>query len=181
MFGSRGPIHLVHGPGNDCMLLCLQVVKKALISKSIVLWIGDLPTSKAKPMLGSISEIFLSNLLIGTFEAVNTKTTALNKADMVVLNPWCSNHGRARKSEISRLEWILNTARGQVLATSLGNQDASGRGTITARSRLKLEEMGFETWFLNREESNSRRILKSSKRRLVLERVNGEFSVVTRS
>ena len=64
------------------------------------------------------------------------------------------------------------------MATSLGNEDASGGFGVTARSRAQLERMGLDTWFLTRQNMGSRRILKSSNREIALERHNGEFSVV---
>ena len=67
------------------------------------------------------------------------------------------------------------------MAASLGNQDASGGGGITARSRSKLEEMGLETWFLSRQDTGFRRVLKSSDLEVELELRDGEFSVVSTS
>jgi hypothetical protein len=95
--------------------------------------------------------------------------------------PWCRNHGRAGKSEISRLQKILDSTNGRVVATSLGNQDASGGTDMTARSRHMLERMGLDTWFLSRQDMGSRRVLKSSDCEVELERNNGEFSVVSTS
>ena len=39
MIEDHRSVHLVHGPGNDGMLLCLQIVKRALLSGSSVFWL----------------------------------------------------------------------------------------------------------------------------------------------
>ena len=181
MIDDHRSVHLVHGPGNDGMLLCLQVVKSALLSGSNVFWIGDLPAASAKSVLGSVNEEFLSRLLVGSNEAIESDSMILRTADLVIMWPWCTNHGRAGKSEISRLRGILDSTNGRVVAASLGNQDASGGGGITARSRSMLEEMGLETWFLSRQDTGFRRVLKSPDREVELERRDGEFSVVSTS
>ena len=64
MFQDRGSIHLVHGPGNDGMLLCLQIVKRGLLSGSSVFWLGGLPAAPARSVLGSVDKECLSRLLI---------------------------------------------------------------------------------------------------------------------
>ncbi len=179
MIEGHRPVHLVHGPGNDGILLCLQLVKRALVSGSNVFWIGDLPVASAKSALGSVNEEFLSKLLVGSIEAIEPDSEVLREADLVIMWPWCTNHGRARKAEISRLRRILDSTNGRVVAASLGNQDASGGTGITARSRPILEEMGLETWFLSREDTGYRRALKSSDREIQLERHDGVFSVVS--
>ena len=69
----------------------------------------------------------------------------------------------------------MKSARGRVVATSLGNQDASGRAGIIARSQVKLENMGFTTWFFTRKDVGTGRILKSSDVEMTLEREDGEF------
>lgn len=178
MIDDDRSIHLVHGPGNDCMLLCLQVAKRALISGSSVLWLGDLPAAPLKSTLGSLGEEALSRLLVGSVEGIATGSRVLKTADLVILWPWCKNHGRASKSEVSLLREIMESAEGRVVATSLGNEDASGGLDMTARSRAQLEKMGLDTWFLTRQNMGSRRILKSSNREIALKRHNGEFSVV---
>lgn len=181
MIDDRRSVHLVHGPGNDGMLLCLQLVKTSLLSGSNVLWIGDLPAASAKSVLGFLNVDFLSRLFVGSTEAIELDSTPLSTADLVILWPWCTNHGRAGKSEISRLRGILDSTNGRVVAASLGNQDASGGGGITARSRSKLEEMGLETWFLSRQDTGFRRVLKSSDLEVELELRDGEFSVISTS
>ena len=181
MIEEHRSVHLVHGPGNDGMLLCLQVVKKALLSGSNVFWIGELPAASAKSVLGSVNGELLSKLLVGSTEAIESDPIILRTADLVIMWPWCRNHGRAGKSEISRLQKILDSTNGRVVATSLGNQDASGGTDMTARSRHMLERMGLDTWFLNRQDMGSRRVLKASDCEVELERHNGEFSVVSTS
>lgn len=169
--------HLVHGPGNDGILLCLQLVRRSLISGSKVLWLGILPPTPAESILGSLSEAFLSNLLIVPINKIEISSGILKSADLVIVWSWCRNHGRASKSDISLLEGIMKSACGRVVATSLGNQDASGGPGITARSRLKLENMGFTTWFFTRKNVGPGRILMSSDAEMTLEREDGEFKV----
>ena len=181
MIVGHGSVHLVHGPGHDGMLLCLQVVKRALLSGSNVFWIGDLPAASAKSVLGSVNEEFLSRLLVGSIEEIESDSTTLRTVDLVIMWPWCRNHGRPRNSEISRLRGILDSTNGRVVAASLGNQDASGVGGMTARSRSILEEMGLETWFLSRQDTGFRRVLKSSDSEVELERRDGEFYVASTS
>ena len=181
MIDDHRSAHLVHGPGNDSMLLCLQMVKSALLFGSNVFWLGDLPAAPAKSILGSVNEECLSRLLIGSPETIESDSSTMRGADLVILWPWCTNHGRAKKSEVTRLQVILDSTDGRIVATSLGNQDASGGDGMTARSRTILEEMGLKTWFLSRHESGTKRILKSSDQEIILERHDGEFSVVTRS
>ena len=181
MIEDHRSVHLVHGPGNDGMLLCLQIVKRALLSGSNAFWLGGLPAAPARSVLGSVDEGCLSRLLIGSSESIDLDSAALREADLVIVWQWCTNHGRARKSEVTRLQGIMDSAEGRVVATSLGNQDASGVVGITARSRPILEEMGLETWFLSRQDTESKRILKSSDHEIALERHDGEFLVVSGS
>ena len=181
MIDDLRSVHLVHGPGNDAILLCLQMVKRVLLSGSSVFWLGDLPAAPARSVLGSVNEECLSNLLIGSSESIDPDSAILRKADLVIVWPWCTNHGRARKSEVTRLQGIMDSTDGRVVATSLGNQDASGVVGITARSRPILEEMGLETWFLSRQDTGFRRVLKSSDLEVELELRDGEFSVVSTS
>ena len=170
--------HLVHGPGNDAVLLCLQLVRRNLISGSKVLWAGILPQKPAESILGSLSEASLSNLLIVPIKKIEISSGILKSADLVIVWSWCTNHGRASKTDISLLEGIMKSARGRVVATSLGNQDASGGPGIIARSRVKLENMGFNTWFFTRKEDGQERMLKSSDSEMTLKREDGEFKVL---
>lgn len=179
MFQDHGSIHLVHGPDNDGMLLCLQMVKSALVSGSNVFWLGNLPAAPARSMFGDLDEAYLSRLLIGSSDSIDSDSVILRRANLVIVWQWCRNHGRARKSEVTRLQEIMDSTDGRVVAASLGNQDASGGVGITARSRPILEEMGLETWFLSRQDTESRRILRSSDREIALIRVDTEFLVVS--
>ena len=69
MIEDHRSVHLVHGPGNDGMLLCLQIVKRALLSGSNAFWLGGLPAAPARSVLGSVDEGCLSRLLIGSSES----------------------------------------------------------------------------------------------------------------
>ena len=51
MIEDHRSVHLVHGPGNDGMLLCLQIVKRALLSGSNAFWLGGLPAATARSIL----------------------------------------------------------------------------------------------------------------------------------
>ena len=93
--------HLVHGPGNDAVLLCLQLVRRNLISGSKVLWAGILPQKPAESILGSLSEASLSNLLIVPIKKIEISSGILKSADLVIVWSWCTNHGRASKTDIS--------------------------------------------------------------------------------
>ena len=153
--------HLVHGPGSDAEALCLQISRGYLESNRVVAWIGDLAPALARPIIGSLGESSLVNLRILDRDVKGIEGFLPRSDGLIVFIGWCPPIGRARKSELARLETILSVSRCRVIATSLGNQDAGGGGDrMTARSRAKLEGMGLSTWFLSKDQSSNQRTLE---------------------
>ena len=161
MIEGTESVHLVHGPGSDAEALCLQISRGYLESDRVVAWIGDLAPALARPIIGSLGEASLENLRILDRDVKGIRGFLPGSDGLIVIIGWCPPIGRARKSELKWLETILNVSRCRVIATSLGNKDASGGGDrMTARSRAKLEGMGLSTWFLSKDQSSNQRILE---------------------
>ena len=171
--------HLVHGPGSDGALMCLQLARKVLKNGNHVVWIGDLQPTLAVAMLGDLSEARLANLKVWNDYQQEILDFLPGPEGLLVFHSWCSRLGRASKDELSRVIAITESSACTVIATSLGNQNpASNEPSMTARSGEKLERAGLITWYLSREPNGANRSLQSGESRLLLQRTESGFTVL---
>ena len=152
--------HLVHGPGSDAEALCLQISRGYLESDRVVAWIGDLAPALARPIIGSLGESSLENLRILDRDVKGIEGFLPGSDGLIVIIGWCPPIGRVRKSELTWLETILNASQCRVIATSLGNQDASGGGDRISEVQGQVGGDGALGWFLSKDQSSNQRTLE---------------------
>ena len=95
-------------------------------------------------------------------DALLEAATSLPSVGLVVLDDWCSTTGRIDADRIRHVKNFSEACSStiNVLLISKGSADASGstREPIVARGKEKMEDAGFETWRLWRNEGNRRTI-----------------------
>ena len=157
---THGPLHVSASPGSGKTALCLGVISRIVSEGGNVIWAcREIPNAeRARSILcdfddsdfEKITIIHYSNNLPKYLNTIISLSRSLTKRDIIILDDWCGNHGRASKGEISSVCELSDVCRNtNLVITSSSYEDASGNRNKTWVSRGGSSvERSFKTVFL---------------------------------
>lgn len=166
-------IHLAVEGSTGGTTLGLHVAADAIQSGERVLWASaDMPDGHRFSQLFSHLSLIQSSRFHamhfgGRFDraidALLEASLSLPSVSLVVLDDWCSNHGRIERERLDEVKRFIESCPEtiSVLLISKGSIDASGSSTehIIARSEEAMRANGFAVWRLWRAKDGPGRTL----------------------
>ena len=133
---SMGPVHISSGPGSDSRSMSLTILLSVLEKENNVIWMTrNLPDQrKIIDILGHLDDLTLSRMIVIEFgEDLQSKLNEINillskfkKNDLLIIESWCENYGRAKAEEISLMKKLVeNYGDKKIIITSESYEDAS--------------------------------------------------------
>ncbi len=130
-------VHISASPGAGKTTLCLGIVSDTILNRGRVIWAcRKMPDpDRFREILHDIDEQGLMRISIlnfssdfaGKLELILRGTEDFGRDDVVVVDDWCENHGRARKDDISAAKKLSSIAhKTNLIITSSSYEDASG-------------------------------------------------------
>ena len=173
LFEDEARLHLSSIPKTGRTTFCLQQAREHIRSGNRVIW-GSEDTPDNVRFSQIFSELDIS--AASRFHAMNTggefsralkeiaRTSGiLPGVSLVVIDDWTPVLGRPEKDRISAVKNLSEEIDDEciIILTSSAYSDASGVERLKAKGAKELEKIGYVTWFLNRENDDSRRTLKT--------------------
>ncbi len=130
-------VHISASPGAGKTTLCLGIVSDTILNRGRVIWAcRKMPDpDRFREILHDIDEQGLMRISIlnfssdfaGNLDLILRGTEDFGRDDVVVVDDWCENHGRARKDDISAAKKLSSIAhKTNLIITSSSYEDASG-------------------------------------------------------
>ena len=114
---SMGAVHISSGPGSDSRSMSLTILLSALEKGNNVIWMTrNLPDQrKIIDILGHLDELTLSRMIVIEFgedlqsrlKEIYVLLSKFKKDDLLIIESWCENHGRAKAKEISLMKKLV--------------------------------------------------------------------------
>tara|TARA_B100001142_G_scaffold325941_1_gene380491 strand:+ start:2162 stop:2749 length:588 start_codon:yes stop_codon:yes gene_type:complete len=170
---SMGPIHISSGPGSDSSSMSLTIVLRTLEKENKVIWMTrNLPDQrKILDILGHLDDSILDRMIVIEFgdelrsklNGINGLLTKLEKNDLLIIENWCENYGRAKAEETSLMKKLVEDYEEiKIIITSESYEDASGknRGLRGFMSRGgEIIEDSFRTVWLTKIDNQYQKVL----------------------
>jgi len=169
---TRGPVHISSRPNSNPNSMCLTLISEILSKGGKVIWMArELPDAeKMSDFLGHLSEAKISRMMVIEFGedferkgALIEKTLLnLSSKDLLVVEEWCENHGRAKKKDGLLLQHLASLNKEmKIVITSNPYEDASGK------------KRGFDGWIVRGE-----KVLGRKYRTVWMTKIEGKFQKV---
>jgi len=190
---SMGPVHISSGPGSDSRSMSLTILLSALEKGNNVIWMTrNLPDQrKIIDILGYLDELTLSRLIVIEFgeelqsklKEINVLLSKFKKNDLLIIESWCENYGRAKAKEISLMKKLVeNHGDKRMIITSESYEDASGkdRGLLGFMSRGgKTIEESFRTVWLTKIDNQYQKVLvKDGEKEFLVEATRKGYKLI---
>ncbi len=180
LFEDNARLHLSCFPKTGRTTFCLQQAREHIRSGNRVIW-----GSENTPDNIRFSQIFseLDISAASRFHAMNTggefgralkeisrASGILPGVSLVVIDDWTPIQGRPEKERISAVKSLNEEIDDEciIILTSSAYSDASGVEQLKAKGAKELEDIGYSTCYLIRENDDSRRILKTPEKQYQL-------------
>ncbi len=130
-------MHVSASPGAGKTTLCLGIASDIILNGGRVIWAcRNIPDADRfreilykidQSGLGRISILNFSSSLAGELDIIIKKAGDFGRRDIVIVDDWCENHGRAKKQDVSaakKLSMLIQSTN--IIITSSSYEDASG-------------------------------------------------------
>lgn len=138
MIGFKGKaVHVSASPGAGKTTLCLGIASDTILDGGRVIWacrkmpdserFGDIMSEIGEQGLLRMSILDFSSDFAGSLDLILRGAEDYGINDVVIVDDWCENHGRARKEDVSAAKKLsMMASQTNVIITSPSYEDASG-------------------------------------------------------
>jgi hypothetical protein len=190
---SMGPVHISSGPGSDSRSMSLTILLSALEKGNNVIWMTrNLPDQrKIIDILGHLDELTLSRMIVIEFgedlqsrlKEIYVLLSKFKKDDLLIIESWCENYGRAKAEEISLMKKLVeNYGDKKIIITSESYEDASGkdRGLLGFMSRggKTIEESFRTVWLTKIDNQYQKVLLKDGEKEFLVEATRKGYKLI---
>ena len=173
--------------------MSLTILLSALEKGNNVIWMTrNLPDKrKIIDILGHLDELTLSRMIVIEFgedlqsklKEINVLLSKFKKNDLLIIESWCENYGRAKAKEISLMKKLVeNYGDKRIIITSESYEDASGkdRGLLGFMSRGgKTIEESFRTVWLTKIDNQYQKVLvKDGEKEFLVEATRKGYKLI---
>ena len=134
---SMGPVHISAGPSSNPSSMSLSIILEVLEKGNRVIWMArNIPDQrKIADILGHLKESILKRMIViefrenlsEKFEDIKGILSNLKKNDLLIIDDWCENFGRAKTKDINLMEKLAESFDSfRIIITSESYEDASG-------------------------------------------------------
>ena len=134
---SMGPVHISAGPSSNPSSMSLSIILEVLEKGNRVIWMArNIPDQrKIADILGHLKESILKRMIViefrdnlsEKFEDIKGILSNLKKNDLLIIDDWCENFGRAKTRDINLMEKLAESFDSfRIIITSESYEDASG-------------------------------------------------------
>ena len=134
---SMGPVHISAGPSSNPSSMSLSIILEVLEKGNRVIWMArNIPDQrKIADILGHLNESVLKRMIViefrenlsEKFEDIKGILSNLKKNDLLIIEDWCENFGRAKSKDINLMEKLAESFDSfRIIITSESYEDASG-------------------------------------------------------
>ena len=134
---SRGPVHISAGPSSNSSSMSLSIILEVLEKSNKVIWMTRIIPDQRKisDILGHLNDSVLNRMIVIEFgdnlsqklEEITGMLSTLEKNDLLIINDWCENYGRAKSKDINLMKELVESFDGfKIIITSDSYEDASG-------------------------------------------------------
>ena len=134
---SMGPVHISAGPSSNPSSMSLSIILEVLEKGNRVIWMArNIPDQrKIADILGHLNDSVLKRMIViefrdnlsEKFEDIKGILSNLKKNDLLIIEDWCENFGRAKSKDINLMEKLAESFDSfRIIITSESYEDASG-------------------------------------------------------
>ncbi len=190
---SRGPVHISAGPSSNSSSMSLSIILEVLEKSNKVIWMTRIIPDQRKisDILGHLNDSVLNRMIVIEFgdnlsqklEEITGMLSTLEKNDLLIINDWCENYGRAKSKDINLMKELVESFDGfKIIITSDSYEDASGenrgfRGFMFRGG--KIIESSFRTvWVVKIDNQYQKILISDGEKELVAEATRNGYKLI---
>ncbi len=190
---SRGPVHISAGPSSNSSSMSLSIILEVLEKYNKVIWMTRIIPDQRKisDILGHLKDSVLNRMIVIEFgdnlsqklEEITGMLSTLEKNDLLIINDWCENYGRAKSKDINLMKELVESFDGfKIIITSDSYEDASGenrgfRGFMFRGG--KIIESSFRTvWVVKIDNQYQKILISDGEKELVAEATRNGYKLI---
>ncbi len=190
---SRGPVHISAGPSSNSSSMSLSIILEVLEKSNKVIWMTRIIPDQRKisDILGHLKDSVLNRMIVIEFgdnlsqklEEITGMLSTLEKNDLLIINDWCENYGRAKSKDINLMKELVESFDGfKIIITSDSYEDASGenrgfRGFMFRGG--KIIESSFRTvWVVKIDNQYQKILISDGEKELVAEATRNGYKLI---
>ncbi len=190
---SRGPIHISAGPSSNSSSMSLSIILEVLEKSNKVIWMTRIIPDQRKisDILGHLKDSVLNRMIVIEFgdnlsqklEEITGMLSTLEKNDLLIIDDWCENYGRAKSKDINLMKELVESFDGfKIIITSDSYEDASGenrgfRGFMFRGG--KIIESSFRTvWVVKIDNQYQKILISDGEKELVAEATRNGYKLI---
>ena len=190
---SRGPVHISAGPSSNSSSMSLSIILEVLEKSNKVIWMTRIIPDQRKisDILGHLKDSVLNRMIVIEFgenlsqklEEITDMLSTLEKNDLLIINDWCENYGRAKSKDINLMKELVESFDGfKIIITSDSYEDASGenrgfRGFMFRGG--KIIESSFRTvWVVKIDNQYQKILISDGEKELVAEATRNGYKLI---
>ena len=190
---SRGPVHISAGPSSNSSSMSLSIILEVLEKSNKVIWMTRIIPDQRKisDILGHLKDSVLNRMIVIEFgenlsqklEEITGMLSTLEKNDLLIIDDWCENYGRAKSKDINLMKELVESFDGfKIIITSDSYEDASGenrgfRGFMFRGG--KIIESSFRTvWVVKIDNQYQKILISDGEKELVAEATRNGYKLI---
>ena len=190
---SRGPVHISAGPSSNSSSMSLSIILEVLEKSNKVIWMTRIIPDQRKisDILGHLNDSVLNRMIVIEFgdnlsqklEEITGMLSTLEKNDLLIIDDWCENYGRAKSKDINLMKELVESFDGfKIIITSDSYEDASGenrgfRGFMFRGG--KIIESSFRTvWVVKIDNQYQKILISDGEKELVAEATRNGYKLI---
>ncbi len=190
---SRGPVHISAGPSSNSSSMSLSIILEVLEKSNKVIWMTRIIPDQRKisDILGHLKDSVLNRMIVIEFgenlsqklEEITDMLSTLEKNDLLIIDDWCENYGRAKSKDINLMKELVESFDGfKIIITSDSYEDASGenrgfRGFMFRGG--KIIESSFRTvWVVKIDNQYQKILISDGEKELVAEATRNGYKLI---
>lgn len=190
---SRGPVHISAGPSSNSSSMSLSIILEVLEKSNKVIWMTRIIPDQRKisDILGHLNDSVLNRMIVIEFgdnlsqklEEIAGMLSTLEKNDLLIIDDWCENYGRAKSKDINLMKELVESFDGfKIIITSDSYEDASGenrgfRGFMFRGG--KIIESSFRTvWVVKIDNQYQKILISDGEKELVAEATRNGYKLI---
>jgi|TARA_B100001113_G_scaffold201271_1_gene164927 hypothetical protein len=173
--------------------MSLSIILEVLEKSNKVIWMTRIIPDQRKisDILGHLKDSVLNRMIVIEFgdnlsqklEEITGMLSTLEKNDLLIINDWCENYGRAKSKDINLMKELVESFDGfKIIITSDSYEDASGenrgfRGFMFRGG--KIIESSFRTvWVVKIDNQYQKILISDGEKELVAEATRNGYKLI---
>jgi len=190
---SRGPVHISAGPSSNSSSMSLSIILEVLEKSNKVIWMTRIIPDQRKisDILGHLKDSVLNRMIVIEFgdnlseklEEITGMLSNLNKNDLLIIDDWCGNYGRAKSKDIDLMKKLAESFdEFKIIITSDSYEDASGknrgfRGFMFRGGKI-IEELFRTVWIIKIDNQYQKILISDQGKELVAEATRNGYKLI---